>query len=164
MLHNIFKKKKIQTNFLSKGGRLTLLNLSSLSTYYLSLFTIPKSMADRLEQFQRISFEVLQRRSLNTPWWIWTRFVHLLWWVDWGLGELFILIKHCQENDHGVLGTDTSHLWKHVIATKYGEDCEGWSTKASKGTHSHQALCEAKIAHQGRKSDLTESRGWPQHP
>ena len=45
--------------YLSKGGRLILLNLSSLSTYYLSLFTIPKSMADRLEQFQRISFEVL---------------------------------------------------------------------------------------------------------
>ena len=36
--------------FLSKGGRLTLLKstLSSLPTYYLSLFTIPVAMADRL--------------------------------------------------------------------------------------------------------------------
>jgi len=37
--------------YLSKRGRLTLLksNLSSLPTYYLSLFTIPVAMADRLE-------------------------------------------------------------------------------------------------------------------
>ena len=42
--------------YLSKEGRLILLNLSSLSTYYLSLFTIPKSMADRLEKIQRNFF------------------------------------------------------------------------------------------------------------
>ena len=37
--------------YLSKGGRLTLLKstLSSLLTYYLSLFTIPKAVATRLE-------------------------------------------------------------------------------------------------------------------
>ena len=40
--------------YLSKGGRLTLLKstLSSLSTYYLSLFTIPKHVAVRIEQLQ----------------------------------------------------------------------------------------------------------------
>lgn len=38
--------------YLSKGGRLTLLKitLSSLPTYYLSLFIVPKSVADRLEK------------------------------------------------------------------------------------------------------------------
>ena len=37
--------------YLSKGFRLTLLKstLSSLPTYYLSLFTIPKAVATRLE-------------------------------------------------------------------------------------------------------------------
>ena len=41
--------------YLSEGGRLTLLKstLSSLLTYYLSLFTIPKAMATRLERIQR---------------------------------------------------------------------------------------------------------------
>ena len=40
--------------YLSKGGRLTLLKstLSSLPTYYLSLFTIPKTVASRLERVQ----------------------------------------------------------------------------------------------------------------
>ena len=41
--------------YLSKGGRITLLKstLSSLPTYYLSLFTIPKVVATRLERIQR---------------------------------------------------------------------------------------------------------------
>ena len=41
--------------YLSEGGRLTLLKstLSSLPTYYLSLFTIPKAVATRLEHIQR---------------------------------------------------------------------------------------------------------------
>ena len=41
--------------YLSKGGRLTLLKstLSSLPTYYLSLFTIPISVANRIEKIQR---------------------------------------------------------------------------------------------------------------
>ena len=38
--------------YLSKGGRLTLLKstLSSLPTYYLSLFTIPSRVANKLEK------------------------------------------------------------------------------------------------------------------
>ena len=41
--------------YLSKGGRLTLLKstLSSLPTYFLSMFTIPQAMATRLERIQR---------------------------------------------------------------------------------------------------------------
>ena len=41
--------------YLSKGGRLTLLKstLSSLPTYFLSLFPIPVSVAKRIEHLQR---------------------------------------------------------------------------------------------------------------
>ena len=41
--------------YLSKGGRLTLLKstLSSLPTYYLSLFTIPMLVANKIERLQR---------------------------------------------------------------------------------------------------------------
>ena len=41
--------------YLSKGGRLTLLKstLSSLPTYYLSLFTIPSHVANKIEKLQR---------------------------------------------------------------------------------------------------------------
>ena len=49
--------------YLSKGGRLTLLRstLSSFPMYFLSLFTIPKSVAIRMKSIQRnflwVSFE-----------------------------------------------------------------------------------------------------------
>jgi hypothetical protein len=41
--------------YLSKGGRLTLIKstLSSLPTYFLSLFPIPSSVANRMEKIQR---------------------------------------------------------------------------------------------------------------
>ena len=41
--------------YLSKGGRLTLLKsmLSSLPTYYLSFFSIPRFVVDRLERIHR---------------------------------------------------------------------------------------------------------------
>ena len=41
--------------YLSKGGRVTLLKstLSSLPTYYLSLFTIPSHVANEIEKMQR---------------------------------------------------------------------------------------------------------------
>ena len=54
--------EKMETNlsrwkclYLSKGGRLTLLKstLSSLPMYFLSLFTIPKAVAARMERIQR---------------------------------------------------------------------------------------------------------------
>jgi hypothetical protein len=41
--------------YLSKGGRVTLIHsiLSSIPTYYLSLFPIPVSVAKKLERLQR---------------------------------------------------------------------------------------------------------------
>jgi hypothetical protein len=41
--------------YLSKGGRLTLIKsmLSSILTYFLSLFPLPAGIAKRLERFQR---------------------------------------------------------------------------------------------------------------
>ena len=66
--------------YLSKGGRLTLLKstLSSLPTYYLSLFTILVAMADRLERIQRKFLGGGLRRSvLNILWWLGRRYVHL---------------------------------------------------------------------------------------
>ena len=50
--HKLANWKKM---YLSKGGRLTLLKstLSSLPTYYLSLFTIPTHVANKIERVQR---------------------------------------------------------------------------------------------------------------
>ena len=64
--------------YLSKGGRLTLvkITLSSLPTYYLSLFVIPIAVADRLEVFREIFYGALQRSVFNILWWLGRRCVY----------------------------------------------------------------------------------------
>ena len=61
--------------YLSKGGRLTLLKstLSSLSTYYLSLFTIPTHADNKIERLRRDFLWGTPRHI----WWDGTRCVHL---------------------------------------------------------------------------------------
>ena len=61
---------------LSKGGRLTLLKstLSSLPTYFLSLFTIPKAVAWKV--FRGIFFGGLLRGVSNILWWLGKRCVY----------------------------------------------------------------------------------------
>ncbi len=70
--------------YLSKGGRLTLLKstLSSLPMYYLSLFTIPVSVANRIEKIQRNFLWGVKEVRTN---------FHL---VNWLSGSLMFLIKH----------------------------------------------------------------------
>ena len=55
--------------YLSKGGRLTLLRstLSSFPTYFLSLFTIPKAVAARMESIQRNFLWGSSERSFKYP-------------------------------------------------------------------------------------------------
>ena len=55
--------------YLSKGGRLTLLKstLSSLPTYFLSLFTIPKAVVARIESIQRNSLWGSSEGSFKYP-------------------------------------------------------------------------------------------------
>ena len=73
--------------YLSKGGRLMLLKstLSSLPTYFLSLFTIPKAMATRLESIQRNFLWGLLRGVSNILWWLGKMCVYPSRWVVWGL-------------------------------------------------------------------------------
>ena len=117
--------------YLSKGGRLTLLKstLSSLPTYYLSLFTIPVVVADRLERIQRNflwgSSEECFKHSLVA----WEKVCSPL--ESGGLG-----VRNLVHFNQALLGKwlwrfglEGTHLWCRVIATKYGEGQGGWNTK-----------------------------------
>ena len=109
--------------YLSKDGRLTLLRstLSSLPTYFLSLFTIPKAVAARMESIQR----------------------NFLWGSSEGSFKYLLVAckKVCLPVEMGGLGIrsvvsfnqallgkwlrryghEVTHLWRRVISTKYGE-------------------------------------------
>ena len=123
--------------YLSKGGRLTLLKstLSSLPTFYLSLFTIPCSVAKRIEQIQR---NFLWGRSDET-------FKHCL--VKWdtvcspiskgGLG-----IRKLVPFNRALLGkwlwrfgVEDNRLWKRVLAARHGTVCGNWGTGWSRDSH-----------------------------
>jgi hypothetical protein len=126
-----------QKLYLSKGGRLTLLKstLSSLPTYFLSLFTIPISVVRKIEKLQRD--------------FLWgglgDKFKHHL--VGWdtvctpkeagGLGvrSLILTNKALLGKWLWRFGLEVQHLWRRVLVAKFGTDLGGWRTKPIRGSH-----------------------------
>ena len=105
---------------MSKGGRLTLpkSTLSSLPTYDLSLFTIPKAVATKLECIQRNFVGGSSVECFKYPLVAWEKVClpHVLGGL--GIRKLVpfnqaLLGKWLWRYDH-----ETSHLWRRVIAIK----------------------------------------------
>ena len=123
--------------YLSKGGRLTLIKsvLSSIPTYYLSLFPLPASVAHKME--------VLQRNFL------WGSFgsdfkFHLVRWnmvkQPFSIGGLGV--KDLRLFNEALLGkwlwrflTEKGKLWREVVALKYGTTNFGWFPSRSNGSY-----------------------------
>ena len=111
--------------YLSKGGRLMLLKstLSNLPTYFLSLFTIPTHVANKIERLQR---DFLWGDSKT----------HLVGWdkvcaplKNGGLGvrKLTTFNKALLEKWLWRFGIEDTRLWRRVVALKFGEECGGWT-------------------------------------
>ena len=114
--------------YLSKGGRVTLIKstLSSIPTYLLSLFSMPVSVAHRLEKLQR---DFLWG-SIGEE----KRF-HLIRWdkVYLSLQNGGLAIKNLCLFNQALLGkwiwrfgTEHDFLWRKVIEAKYGCVKGGW--------------------------------------
>lgn len=106
--------------YLSKGSRLTLLKstLSSLPTYFLSLFTIPTRVANKIEKLQRDFLWVDSK-------------THLLGWdkvcmpiANGGLGirKLTTFNKALLGKWLWRFGIKENRLWRRVVALKFGEE------------------------------------------
>ena len=55
--------------------------------------------------------------------------------VVWGFRGLSCLTKLCLGMWLWCFGNEVAHLWRHVIATKYGEARGGWCTRVVRGMH-----------------------------
>ncbi|XP_065628619.1 uncharacterized protein LOC136067152 [Quercus suber] len=123
--------------YLSKVGKVTLIKstLSSLPTYFLSLFPIPIKVAKRIEDLQRD--------------FLWNgiggeRKIHLVSWSkvcrpvkNGGLG-----IQCLRRFNSALLakwlwryGAKNDALWRRVIEAKYGNEWGGWCTKSVSGAY-----------------------------
>ena len=109
--------------YLSKGGRLMLLKStpSSLPTFFFSLFTIPKAVVARLESIQMNFLWGFSMGCFKYPLVGWDK-VCLPVEMD-GLG-----IRNVVPFNQALLGKwlwryghEVTHLWQHVISSKYGE-------------------------------------------
>ena len=123
--------------YLSNGGRLTLLKstLSSLPTYFLFLFTIPKAVATKLERIQRNFLWGSSVECFKYPLVGWKKVCLPREMGGLGIRKLVpfnqaLLGKWLWRCSH-----ETSHLWHRVIAMKYGEGKGGWCTRACSGAH-----------------------------
>ena len=117
--------------YLSKGGKITLIKstLSSLPTYFLSLFPIPVDIAIRIERLQR---NFLWGGIDESP-----KFRLVKWaQVCSPLKSGSLGIRNLRAFNQALLGKwlwrygrETTHLWRRVIETKFGNDWGGWCTK-----------------------------------
>ena len=106
--------------YLSKGGRLTSLRstLSSLPTYFLSLFTIPTHVTNKIERLQR---DFLWGESKT----------HLVGWDKvcaplengrLGVRKLTTFNKALLGKWLWRFGVEKIRLWRRVVALKFGEE------------------------------------------
>ena len=123
--------------YLFKGGRVTLIKstLSNLTTYFLSLFPIPASVANQMERLQR-NF-------------LWGGFgdepkIHLVKWatVHAPISSGGLEIRKIRLSNEALLGKwlwrfgiEKDALWRQVIEMKYGSVWGGWCTKSMNGLY-----------------------------
>jgi hypothetical protein len=132
--------------YLSKGGRVAMLKstlsrpikkkrkkkeksmLSSLPIYYFSLFTIPVSVAKRLERLQRNFLWGDTNGEFKH---------HLVGWdtvcspiIDGGLGirKLVAFNQALLSKWLWRFGMEASHLWRRVLVARFGLGAGGWCT------------------------------------
>ena len=105
--------------------------LSSLPTYFLSLFTIPTYVANKIEKLHR---DFLWGDSKY----------HLVGWdkvcapiANSGLGirKIITFNKALLGKWLWWFGKEEDRLWRRVVVSKYREDWGGWTSKLGKGAH-----------------------------
>ncbi|XP_059629652.1 uncharacterized protein LOC132272538 [Cornus florida] len=116
--------------YLSKGGKVTLIKstLSSLPTYFLSLFQIPCSVADRIEKIQRDFLwggrgEEFKYHLVN-----WDQVCQPLRFGGLGIRKIVPFNRALLGKWLWRFGRERHHHWRRVVSCRFGEGSGGWSS------------------------------------
>ena len=109
--------------------------LASLPTYFLSLFTIPVSVARRIEKLQRNFLWGGMGDIQNYHLVSWDQICSPIPYGGLGVKNLILFNKALLGKWLWRFGAEESHLWKRVIAAKYDEEWGGWQSKPYRGSH-----------------------------
>uniref|UniRef100_A0A2N9EPP1 Reverse transcriptase zinc-binding domain-containing protein n=1 Tax=Fagus sylvatica TaxID=28930 RepID=A0A2N9EPP1_FAGSY len=104
-------------------------------TYFLSLFTIPVSVAHRIEKLQRNFLwgglgDVAKYHLVS-----WDKVCSPITYSGLGVKNLILFNKALLGKWLWRFGTEEDHLWRRVIAAKYGLEWGGWQSKPCRGSH-----------------------------
>jgi hypothetical protein len=124
-------------HYLSKGGRLTLIKstLSSLPSYYLSLFPLPMDVAHRLEKLQRDflwggmgdehKFHLVNWQQVCSP----------IQYGGLGIRKLSVFNKALLGKWLWRYAVERGALWRQVVDSKYGSQWGGWCSNQVREPH-----------------------------
>jgi hypothetical protein len=123
--------------YLSKGGRLTLLKstLSSLPTYFMSLFKIPVSVAKRIVKLQHNFLWGGVGDEFKMPLVSWNKVCTPIAQGGLGVRDLIVFNKALLGKWLWRFGVEDSKFWRCVLAAKYGVTGRGWCTRPVRGSH-----------------------------
>ena len=123
--------------YLSKGDCLTLLKstFSSLPTFYLSLFTIPCSVAKRIEQIQRNFLWGGTVEASKHPLVKWDTVCSPIAKGGLGVRKLVTFNRALLGKWLWRFGVEGNRLWKRVLVARHGAACGAWSTNLIRGPH-----------------------------
>ena len=109
--------------------------LSSLPTYFLSLFTIPQTMAARIERIQRNFLWGALEDVFKYPLVAWDKVCLPVECGGLGIRRVGLFNKALLGKWLWRFGIENHRLWRQVIANKYGEARGGWCTRGVRGAH-----------------------------
>jgi hypothetical protein len=126
-----------QRMYLSKGGRVTLIKstLSSLPTYFMSLFPIPASVARRIDKIQRdfLWGGMGDERKFHLV--NWSQVCQPLKLGGLGIRNLTKFNKALLGKWLWRYGNEEDAFWRLLICSKYGNSHGGWITREVSGPH-----------------------------
>ena len=125
------------------------ITLSSLPTYYLSLFTIPKVVGTRLESIQRNFLWGSSEGCFEYPLVAWEKVCSPIEVGSLGIRNVMSFNQALLGKWLWRYGYEVTHLWQRVISIKYGEGQGGWSTKVCRRAHGCGLWCSI---HEGWES------------